>query len=83
MSQSVENTTAVTKVSGSSLGHSLLFDQNLGTCKLRTDRKKIEDCDITLACASAIKLNFIFEHKLRKHVDFLEAFHIDNYKFCY
>ena len=49
--ESVEHATAARKVPGSSLGHSLLFDQNPGifeSCVVIGE--KSEACDITIPC---------------------------------
>ena len=56
MAMSVKHATLARKVSGSSIGHSLLFDQNVQTyvsCE-GIETKSAEACDITLVCASAM-----------------------------
>ena len=56
LAQSVQHEAGAQTVPGSSLGHSLLFDQNLGTCNCEQIRKKtkIQDCVITVSFASVI-----------------------------
>ena len=52
MAQSTEHATSTQEVTGSILGHSLLFGQNLrNLCESWMD-KKPEACDITLAGAN-------------------------------